>query len=137
MKGVVGGDTQLPCTHRALLSPNHPHLGQATSISMTLKGIKQSRKHTLLKLQVVAHKNMYSHCYNNLSCAFRNERARWISALGQNISNKCQDRTSKFHRTMIQLCPIAPPCGHQVNCVLDLAEVADLERLFQTPCRWK
>lgn len=37
---------------------------------------------------------------------FRNERARWISALGQNISNKCQDRTSRFHRA-----PIAPPRG--------------------------
>lgn len=29
--------------------------------------------------------------------SFRNERARWISALGQNVNNnKCQDRTSEF-----------------------------------------
>lgn len=33
---------------------------------------------------------------NSSVSAFRNERARWISALGQNINNnKCQDRTSK------------------------------------------
>lgn len=31
-------------------------------------------------------------------CSFRNERARWISALGQSVNNKkSQDRISEFH----------------------------------------
>lgn len=66
-----------------------------------------------------------------LLCVFRNERARWISALGQNINNKrSQDRTSELYTTTfthtastslpdLSFKLIAPPCGWKMYFLLD------------------
>lgn len=45
--------------------------------------------------------------------ALRNERARWISALGQNPNNKDQDRSSKFEPLWVY--HIVPSCGYSVK----------------------
>ena len=55
---------------------------------------------TLVKLSIVFMLITLIICLSAVMCAFRNERARWITALGQNVNNKkCQDRASKFPPT--------------------------------------
>lgn len=55
---------------------------------------------TLVKRSIVFMLITLISCLSAVMCAFRNERARWITALGRNVNNKkCQDRASKFPHT--------------------------------------